>query len=82
LLCCSSRGEKWKSLVIGNVARHRAFKMSNAKLDDLPVIWHYNRKAWMACNIFPEWLNEVNLKMKRTNWKILLFMDNTTYHVN
>jgi uncharacterized protein YeeX (DUF496 family) len=32
--------------------------------------------------IFSEWLNEVNRKMKRANRKILLFVDNVTNHVD
>jgi hypothetical protein len=82
LLCCNARGEKLKPLIIGNAACPRAFKMNNVKLDDLPVIWCYNKKAWMTSEIFSEWLNEVNWKMKRANKKILLFVDNATSHVD
>ncbi|XP_021928999.1 tigger transposable element-derived protein 6-like [Zootermopsis nevadensis] len=82
LLCCNSRGEKLKPVVIVNAARPRAFKTNNVKLDDLPVIWCHNKKAWMTSKIYPEWLNEVNLKMKRANRKILLLVDNATSHVS
>jgi hypothetical protein len=56
--------------------------MNNVKLDDLPVIWRYNKKAWMTSEIFSEWFNEVNRKMKRANRKILLFVDSVTIHVD
>jgi translation initiation factor 2 alpha subunit (eIF-2alpha) len=56
--------------------------MNNVKLNDLPVIWRYNKKAWMTSEIFSEWLNEVNRRMKRANRKILLFVDNARNHVD
>jgi uncharacterized protein YeeX (DUF496 family) len=36
----------------------------------------------MTSEIFSEWLNEVNRKMKRANRKILMFVDNATSHVD
>jgi hypothetical protein len=81
-LCCNAQGEKLKPLIIGNTAHPRALKMNNVKLDDLPVIWRYNKKAWMTSEIFSEWLNEVNRKVKRANRKILLFSDNATSHAD
>jgi hypothetical protein len=36
----------------------------------------------MTSEIFSEWLNEVNWKMKRANQKILLFVDNATSHID
>jgi hypothetical protein len=55
--------------------------MINVKLDDLPVIWRYNKRAWMTSEIFSEWLNYLSRKMKRANRKILLFVDSVTSHV-
>jgi hypothetical protein len=81
LLRCNARGAKLKPLIIRNAARPRAFKMNYVKLDDLLVIWRYN-KAWMTSEIFSEWLNEVNRKMKRDNKKIMLFVGNVTIHVD
>jgi hypothetical protein len=79
LLCCNAQGEKLKPLIIGNAARPRDFKMNNVKLDGLPVMWHYNKKAWMTSERFSEWLNR---KMKWANQKILLFVDNARSHVD
>jgi hypothetical protein len=62
LLCCNALGEKLKPLIIGNAACPRAFKTNNVKLDDIPVIWCYNKTVWMKSDIFSEWLNEVNQK--------------------
>jgi hypothetical protein len=56
--------------------------MNNVKLDDLPVIWCYIKKAWMTSEIFSEWMNEANRKMKLVNRKILLFVDIATSHVD
>jgi hypothetical protein len=82
--CCAVMhwGKKLEPLIIGNAARPRAFNINNVKLDDLPVIWRYNKKAWMTSEIFSEWLNEVKRKMKRANQKILLFVDSATSHVD
>jgi 3-polyprenyl-4-hydroxybenzoate decarboxylase len=67
--CAAMHGGGLKPLIIGNAACPTAFKMNNVKLDDLPVIWRwrYNRKVWMISEIFSEWMNEVNRKMKRAN---------------
>jgi hypothetical protein len=38
------------------------------------------KKAWMTTKIFEEWLTDLKQMMKKENWKILLFVDNTTCH--
>ena len=79
LLCCSCTGEKLKPLVIGKADKPRAFK--GIQVEQLPVQWRANSKAWMNTQCFSEWLGNVNLKMKMHKRKILLFMDNVSSHV-
>jgi uncharacterized protein YpiB (UPF0302 family) len=38
-----------------------------------------NKKAQMTTKII-EWLTDLNQMMKKENWKVLLFVDNTTSH--
>jgi hypothetical protein len=45
LLCGNMVGEMEKPLVIGKAAKPRCFK--NLKINNLPVIWKNNKKAWM-----------------------------------
>ena len=78
MLACSSTGEKLKPLVIGKSKNPRCFK--NINIDNLPVYWQSNKKAWMTEFIFLEWIKKLNKQMKLKNRKILLFLDNATSH--
>jgi hypothetical protein len=46
----------------GKAAKPRHFK--NLKINNLPVIWRNNKKAWMTAATMEEWLNMFNAKMK------------------
>jgi hypothetical protein len=63
-------GEMEKSLVIGKAAKLRCFK--NLKINNLPVIWRNNKKAWMTAAAMVEWLNMFNAKMKKENRSAIL----------
>ena len=76
LLACSSTGEKLKPLVIGKVKNPRCF----INIDNLPVYWESNKKAWMTGYSFLQWIKKVNQGMKSQKRKILLFLDNATSH--
>jgi hypothetical protein len=80
LFCCSATGEKLKPLFIGNAARPRAFKEQRIDTKHLPVDWLSNKKAWMAQEIFEEWLEDLNHMMRKQNRKILLLVDNAAGH--
>jgi hypothetical protein len=43
-------------------------------------MWFSNKNAWMTTVIFEEWFTELNRKMKKEKWKILLLTDNATSH--
>ena len=52
VICCSNLTgtDKCKLLVIGKSFRPRYFKIIN--VDNLPVTYHANKKAWMTSQIF------------------------------
>lgn len=56
----------------------RCFKHVNIR--KLPVEWAANRTAWMNAKLFENWLNNLNLNMKKQNRRILLFIDNAPCH--
>ncbi|GFT08809.1 tigger transposable element-derived protein 6 [Trichonephila clavipes] len=70
--------KKITPLVIGKSAKPRCFKGINS----FPTKYHSNKKAWMATELFNEWLVSLNSDMKRENRHILLFLDNCTVHNN
>ena len=79
LLCYNATGtDLYKPLVIGKAAKPHCFK--NIDATKLPVKWAYNRKAWMNCLLFIEWVTEFDRAMIRQKRKVLLFMDNATSH--
>ncbi|XP_062566571.1 tigger transposable element-derived protein 4-like [Saccostrea cucullata] len=77
-LCASMTGEKLQPLVIGKCRKPRCFQKLDPKT--LPVIYRFNKKAWMTSAIYEEWLKLLNKQMTRQNRKILLFVDNAPSH--
>ena len=47
---------------------------------DLGLWYFYNKKAWMTGEMFVNALEELNAKMKQSNRKILLLIDNFSRH--
>ena len=78
LLTCSATGERLKPLVIGRAENPRCFRGQNKSC--LPVHYYHNRKAWMTGDIWKQWLNKLNNKLKIQDRKILLFVDNCAAH--
>lgn len=77
LFAANSTGtEKLKILVIGKSKKPQCFR----GVKSLPVDYYANQTAWMNTQIFCEWLNKLNKKMKKDKRKILLFIDNCTAH--
>ncbi len=79
LLACSAVGEKLTPLVIGHSAKPQCFKGLASTLC-LPVTYSSNKKAWMTSDLFQQWLDKLNGKMKTENRSILLFIDNCSAH--
>jgi hypothetical protein len=69
-------GETEKPLMIGKAAEPRCFK--DLKINNLPVIWRNNKRAWMIAATMEEWLNMFNAKMKKENRNVILFLGNAT----
>ena len=80
VLCCSNLTgtDKCKLLVLGKSLRPRCFK--NFNMDNLPVIYRANKKAWITSQIFTEWLAGCDSYLTKVNRKILLLVDNCTAH--
>jgi hypothetical protein len=72
-------GELEKPLVIEKAAKSRWLK--NLKINNLPVIWRNNKKAWMTTATMEEWVNMFNAKMKKENRNVILFLDNAICHL-
>ncbi|XP_069102038.1 tigger transposable element-derived protein 4-like [Argopecten irradians] len=77
-VCSNVIGEKEQLLVIGMCERPRCFK--GIDIASLPVLYRFNKKAWMTSTIFSDWLNRFNRKMKRQGRNVLLFLDNAPTH--
>lgn len=77
-VCGNMDGDLEKPIVIGKAQKPRCFR--NLDRNALPVIWRWNRKAWMTGSLMEEWLQSFNGRMKRQNRKVLLFLDNAGCH--
>ena len=53
-------GKFEKPLVIGKSLKPRCLKKIN--INNLPVKWHANKKAWMTSKIMESWLKDFNYK--------------------
>ena len=78
LFCTSMTGEKMNPVVIGQSKNPRCFKGSH--FEKLPLEWYFNHKSWMTRAIMSDWLTTFDRKMQRANRKVLLFLDNATWH--
>lgn len=78
LLACSMTGEKLKPFVIGKTIKPDSFK-SICEIE-LPVIWRSEKRAWMTCDLFVEWLKIINRGMIKAKRNILLFIDDCPVH--
>jgi hypothetical protein len=76
LIACSAAGEKLTPLVIGRSAKPRCFRGAGV----LPVRYVNNKKAWMTGQLFTEWMDRLNNRMKGEGRKILLLVDNCAAH--
>jgi hypothetical protein len=51
-------------------------------MNELPVVWKSNKKAWMTAALMEEWLMGFNERMRQQMRCILLFLDNATLPSN
>ena len=70
--------EKIRLLFIATAKKPRCFGKKEGK--DLGLWYFYNKKVWMTGEVFANALEELDARMKQTNWKILLLLDNFSGH--
>lgn len=78
-LCCSSKGEKLKPLIIG-IAKHPRCFSSKFNINSLGVDYYHNKTAWMTQPIFDQWLAKIDKYFRLKKRRILLFVDNCSAH--
>ena len=79
LLACNMDGsEKIDPLTIGKSKNPRCFK--NVKT--LPVDYKANKNAWMTADIWKEWLQHIDNKMRSKGRRIVMLCDNCAAHAN
>lgn len=76
--CVSSKGEKFKTLVIGKSVKPRCFKDKPEIIEK--INYRANKNAWMTSKIFTEWLTELDNLLYQENRKAILFVDNFSGH--
>jgi hypothetical protein len=77
LICANSLGtEKLKRIVIGRSREPRCFRGKAA----VPVVYKNNSNSWMTSEIFTEFLQNLNKKMRLNDRKIALIIDNCSAH--
>lgn len=86
LLCANAKGDfKCKPLMVHRAQNPRALRGKN--LNRMPVHWRWNKKAWMASEIFWDWFHncfipeaERYLHSKNLAFRILLILDSAPVH--
>ena len=79
LVCANTLGEKCQLWIIGKLKKPHSFLTYSSDLG-LHVTYRSKSKAWMTSEIFVEFLNKLNNKMRLQNRNILLFLDNYPSH--
>jgi hypothetical protein len=67
---------KKKLFVIGKSKKPRCFKI----VENLPVFYELNKRAWMTSELFEKFLRKWDNKLKEQRRKILLLVDNCPSH--
>lgn len=80
-LCSNADGShKLPPLIIGKYANPRCFK--NININNLPMKYRNNAKAWMLMTIFQEWIQGFDrcVAQKHGGQRVLLLLDNCSSH--
>uniref|UniRef100_H3AAT4 HTH CENPB-type domain-containing protein n=1 Tax=Latimeria chalumnae TaxID=7897 RepID=H3AAT4_LATCH len=75
--CSSGKKNKRKLLVIGRSAKPR---FNGIQINRLPVQYTANKKAWMVCTIFEEYVRALDRAMVQQKRKVVLTEDNCPAH--
>lgn len=67
-------------MVIGRANMPDAFRHAHINKDNLPVVYRYNKKAWMLSGLWYEYLTDLNKEMARLKRRIILVTDNCPSH--
>ena len=65
--------------MIGKAKRPHSFPKYSSDLEQ-HITYRHNKRGWMTTDIFIEFLNSLNNKMKRQNRHILMFLENCPLH--
>lgn len=88
LFCANASNDlKIKLLLVYHSETPSALKKCEVQNSRLNVIWRFNNKAWVTCDLFTDWINEVfgpsmekYLLEKNLSLHVLLVMDNAPVH--
>ncbi|GBC28956.2 CENP-B homolog protein 2-like [Rhizophagus irregularis DAOM 181602=DAOM 197198] len=71
---------KLKPLIIGNFKKPCCFK--NINIQNMPMTYHNNTKAWMITTLFQEWIKEFDCQvdLKHQGQHVLFLLDNCSSH--
>ncbi|PWW74631.1 DDE-domain-containing protein, partial [Tuber magnatum] len=72
--------DKRKLWVIGRAKTPKAFRQNCVNLANLPVIYWFNKQAWMLSGLWYEFLCALNDEMAIQHRHIALILDNCSYH--
>ncbi|GBN08807.1 Tigger transposable element-derived protein 4 [Araneus ventricosus] len=78
--CCNAVGEKEIPVVITRFNEPSSFE--GMDLTSLGIKHKYSKKAWMTSEIFEEWINELNERMRNRKKRILILVDYAPCHPN
>lgn len=93
MLCCNAAGtHKLPMLVINKCQRPRSFgkwdPQTESALKGFPIMYRWNKRAWMNGTVFKDWLTSFNVEMRKkfarqheTDKKAWLILDNSSTHV-
>ena len=63
------------------IGRHPWQTHCNVEEADMPVIWRWNSNAWVAADIFQEWIRALDRKFQQQGRHVLLFLEHTSVHI-
>jgi len=67
-------------MVIGRAATPKAFRAAKINPNNLPLVYKYNKRAWMLTGFWYEYLRESDKEMKKQGRRIRLITENCPSH--
>ena len=72
--------DKRKIWVVGRAERPHCFRQQRVNSDNLPVVYRYNKKAWLLTGLWYEFLRRLDEEMRISQRYIALVTDNCPTH--